>query len=272
MKNNTHKTIVFLLLGILLFTACHRNAITGRSQLSLLPESEVQALSLTEYQKFLRSNKIVPLSNANAQMVKRSTDRLIAAINNYYASKGLSQELVGYKWEVNLVDDKTPNAWCMPGGKMVVYTGILPYTQNETALAIVMGHEIAHALARHGNERMSQGLMQQMGVTALQVAVANKPQETQNLFMQAYGLGSQVGAILPFGRKQELEADKFGLIYAALAGYDPRESVNFWRRMSQAGGGQKPPEFLSTHPSDERRIAELNAMMNDVLRDYYKPR
>ncbi len=212
------------------------------------------------------------MSNANAQMVKRCTDRLIAAINGYYNSKGLSQELVGYRWELNLVDDKTPNAWCMPGGKMVVYTGILPYTQNETALAIVMGHEIAHALARHGSERMSQGLMQQFGGIAVQAAVANKPQETQMIFNQAYGIGSQVGGILPFGRKQELEADKFGLMYAALAGYDPRESVNFWRRMSQASGGQKPPEFLSTHPSDERRINELNAIMNEILRDYYKPR
>lgn len=272
MKKNTYKILSLVLVGCISFISCHRNAITGRNQLSLVPEADVQSMSLTQYQQFIRSNKVVPLTNANAQMVKRSTDRLIAAITNYYSSKGLQQELANFKWEVNLVDDKTPNAWCMPGGKMVVYTGILPYTQNETALAIVMGHEIAHALARHGNERMSQGLFQQMGGAALQVALASKPQETQMLYMQAYGLGSQVGAILPFGRKQELEADKFGLMYAALAGYDPRESVNFWRRMGQAGGGQKPPEFLSTHPSDERRIAELNGMMDEILRDYYKPR
>lgn len=272
MKQYTYKLVSLLLLLVLTITACHRNAITGRKQLSLVNEAEVQAMSLAQYQQFLQTNKLVSQSNANSQMVKRSADRLIAAINNYYSSKGLSGELANYKWEVNLVEDKTPNAWCMPGGKIVVYTGILPYTQNETALAIVMGHEIAHALARHGNERMSQGLMQQMGGAALQVALANKPQQTQMLYMQAYGLGSTVGAILPFGRKQELEADKFGLMYAALAGYDPRESVNFWRRMSQAGGGQKPPEFLSTHPSDERRIAELNSMMDEILRDYYRPR
>lgn len=272
MKLITQKLVSLLFIVAFLFAACHRNTITGRNQLRLVNEAEIQALSLSQYQQFLRSNRIVPLSNANAQMVKRCADRLISAINNYYNGKGLGQEVAGYRWEVNLVDDKSPNAWCMPGGKIVVYTGILPITQNETALAIVMGHEIAHALAHHGNERMSQGLLQQMGHATLQIALANKPRETQMLYMQAYGLGSTVGAILPFGRKQELEADKFGLMYAALAGYDPRESVNFWRRMSQAAGGQKPPEFLSTHPSDERRIADLNAMMNEILRDYYKPR
>jgi predicted Zn-dependent protease len=257
---------------MLAFAACHRNAITGRNQLSLVKEPDIQALSLTQYQQFLQTNKVVASSNSNSLMVKRISDRLISAITKYYDSKGLSQELANYKWEVNLIEDKTPNAWCMPGGKIVVYTGILPYTQNENALAIVMGHEIAHALARHGNERMTQGLIQQWGGLGLEVALANKPQETQQLYSQAYGVGSNIGAILPFGRKQELEADKFGLMYAALAGYDPRESVNFWGRMGQAGGGQKPPEFLSTHPSDERRIAALNDMMSDILRDYYKPR
>ena len=157
----------------------------------------------------------------------------------------------------------------MPGGKIVVYTGLLPVTQNETALAIVMGHEIAHALAKHGSERMSQGLLQQLGGVALQVAVKDKPAETQNLFNTAYGVGSNVGIMLPFSRKNELEADKFGLMFAALAGYNPREAIPFWQRMS-AIGGQKPPEFLSTHPTDERRIYELQAMMDDVVKKYYK--
>lgn len=158
----------------------------------------------------------------------------------------------------------------MPGGKVVVYTGLLPVTQNEAALAVVMGHEIAHAIAKHGNERMSQGLMQQFGGIALQVAVANKPQETQNMFMSAYGLGSTVGAILPFSRKQELEADQFGLRFAAMAGYNPQEATAFWKRMAQVGGGQKPPELLSTHPSDETRIQKMDGYVKEAMQ-YYKP-
>ena len=252
------------------FLACERNAITGRNQLSLVPESQVQAMALTQYSSFLNANKVlVAASNKNAAMVKNVGARLVNAITNYYAQNNLSQELAGYNWEVNLVEDKSINAWCMPGGKIVVYTGLLPVTQNETALAIVMGHEIAHALTKHGSERMSQGLLQQLGGVALQVAVKDKPAETQNLFNTAYGVGSNVGIMLPFSRKNELEADKFGLMFAALAGYNPREAIPFWQRMS-AIGGQKPPEFLSTHPTDERRIYELQAMMDDVVKKYYK--
>ena len=252
------------------FLACERNAITGRNQLSLVPESQVQAMALTQYSSFLNANKVlVAASNKNAAMVKNVGARLINAITSYYAQNNLSQELAGYNWEVNLVEDKSINAWCMPGGKIVVYTGLLPVTQNETALAIVMGHEIAHALAKHGSERMSQGLLQQLGGVALQVAMKDKPAETQNLFNTAYGVGSNVLGVLPFSRKNELEADKFGLMFAALAGYNPREAIPFWQRMS-ANGGQKPPEFLSTHPSDERRIYELQAMMDDVVKKYYK--
>ena len=267
------KKLIIAFVGITTLIACHKNAFTGRSQFSLIPESEIQGMALTQYQQFISTNKVLnPANNKNAEMVKRVADRLIAAITQYANEKGFVQELANYKWEVNLVEDKNVNAWCMPGGKIVVYTGILPVTQNETALAIVMGHEIVHALAKHGSERMNQGLIQQFGGMALQAALANKPQQTQMLFSQAYGLGTTVGVMLPFGRSNELEADKFGLKYAALAGYDPREAINFWTRMSQLGGGQKPPEFLSTHPSDERRIADLQAIMPEVLQKYYKPR
>lgn len=262
------KLLLSCLAGTILI-ACQRNAITGRSQLSLVPESEVQSMALTQYSQFLSTNKVVN-AGKNTDMVKRCGNRLIAAINQYYAQNNLSQELAGYKWEINLVDDKSINAWCMPGGKIVVYTGLLPVTQNETALAIVMGHEIAHALAKHGSERMSQGLLTQMGGVALQAAVQNKPQETQNLFLAAYGVGSNVGYILPNSRKNESEADKFGLMFAALAGYDPREAIPFWQRMASQGG-QKPPEFLSTHPSDERRIADLQSIMTEIVSKYYKP-
>jgi len=265
------KKIILLSTLLVGLVACQRNAITGRKQLSLVSESEVQAMALTEYTGFLSTNKVLSAaSNKNADMVKRCGNRLINAITQYYAQNKLSSELSGYKWEINLVEDKNINAWCMPGGKIVVYTGLLPVTQNETALSIVMGHEIAHALAKHGSERMSQGLLQQLGGVAVSVAVQNKPKETQALFSNAYGVGSNVLGILPFSRSNESEADKFGLMFAALAGYDPREAIPFWQRMS-AGGGQKPPEFLSTHPSDERRIADLQAIMNETLTKYYKP-
>lgn len=272
LRNLIHMKKLFLL--IILFSslqACQRNAITGRNQLSLVPESEVQAMALAEYSQFINTNKVIQInSSSNAVMVQRVGNRLINAITQYYKANNLSNELVGYKWEINLVEDKSINAWCMPGGKIVVYTGLLPVTQNETALAIVMGHEIAHALAKHGSERMSQGLIQQLGGVALSAAIQNKPAETQGLFNTAYGLGSNLGYILPFNRNNELEADKYGLMFAALANYDPREAIPFWQRMSQQGGA-KPPEFLSTHPSDERRIADLQAMMPEVLKKYYKP-
>ena len=184
--------------------------------------------------------------------------------------KGLEKQLEGYKWEYNLVDSKEVNAWCMPGGKIVVYSGLLPITQNEAALAVVMGHEVTHALAKHGNERMSQGMVQQLGGVALNVALANKSVETQNLFMNAYGIGSEVGAILPFSRKNEPEADKYGLYFTAMAGYNPQEAIALWKRMEQASGGNKPPEMLSTHPLEEKRIEEIQKIMPQAL-SYYRP-
>jgi len=264
--------LIYLAIACSSLLGCKTNSITGRSQLSLVSETEVQAMSLTEYQNFLSTNKVLnPSANKNADMVKRCGNRLINAITLYYQQNNLSSELANYKWEINLVEDNNVNAWCMPGGKIVVYTGLLPVTQNETALAIVMGHEIAHALAKHGSERMSQGLLQQLGGVALSTAMQNKPQETQNLFNTAYGIGSNIGVMLPFSRKNESEADRFGLMFAALAGYDPREAIPFWQRMSKLSGGQKPPEFLSTHPSDEKRIADLQGIMDETLKKYYKP-
>jgi predicted Zn-dependent protease len=262
--------LVCLALGSFILFACQRNAITGRSQLSFVPESEIQAQSLTAYQQFLSTSKVIN-TGKQAEMVKRVGSRIIKAINEYYSSQGLTSELKGYAWEVNLVDNKEMNAWCMPGGKIVVYTGLLPVTQNEDALAVVMGHEIAHALAHHGQERVSQGMLQQGLGLGLSLAVANKPAETQQIILQSYGVASQVGGILPFSRKHELEADRFGLRYAALAGYDPRSAIDLWKRMSAAGGGQKPPEILSTHPVEERRIAELQKIMPETMEKYYKP-
>jgi predicted Zn-dependent protease len=264
------KAFPLVLLGAIVIS-CSTNPLTKKSQFTLLPESELQSMSTQQYQQFLSQNRVVSASaNRDAEMVKRVGQRITKAVEGYYAANNMSDQLQGYKWEYNLVEDKAINAWCMPGGKIVVYTGLLPVTQNEAALAAVMGHEVSHALLQHGNQRMSQGLVQQLGGVALSVALASKPQETQNLFLQAYGLGSTVGVLLPFSRKHELQADEWGLKFTAMAGYNPEEAINLWRRMEQASSGQKPPEFLSTHPSEGRRIEQLRKLMPEALK-YYKP-
>lgn len=265
------RRIFSLFLMTALLVACSKNPITGRSQAKLVPESELRAMAVSEYQQFLSSNKVVsPGANRDAEMVARVGQRITRGVEQFYAQNGRSQDLEGYQWEYKLVDSKEANAWCMPGGKIVVYTGLLPITQNEAALAAVMGHEVAHAVFYHGNERMSQGLIQQLGGVALQVAASSQPQVTQDLLYTAYGVGSQVGVMLPFSRKHELEADRYGLIFSAMAGYNPQEAISLWERMEKASSGQKPPEFLSTHPSEGHRIEQLKKYMPEALK-YYKP-
>lgn len=260
--------LVTLVAIIIVAIACQRNAITGRKQLTLVPESEAQSLAVSQYKSFLNTNKVVN-GTADAVMVKRVGDRIVSAIKKYYQQKGLSNELEGYTWDINLVNDKQMNAWCMPGGKIVVYTGILPVTQNEAGLAVVMGHEIAHALARHGSERMSQGLLQQGLGAGMSIALSNKPQLTQDIFNASYGIAS--GTIMPaFSRSNELEADRFGLMFSALAGFDPREALSFWKRMSTAAGGGNTNSILSTHPSDAERMAALEKIMASTIQNYYK--
>jgi predicted Zn-dependent protease len=240
--------LVFILLMLVMTTSCYRNAITGRSQLALVPESEMQSMAITQYKQFLGANKVVPSSNRDAEMVKRVGNRIAAAITQYYADHGMPDALKGYSWEFNLVDSKEINAWCMPGGKVVVYTGLLPVTQNETALAIVLGHEITHAVVGHGRERMSQQLVAQgIGVIG-DIALGSNPQVV-GVFNQLYTPTAEVGVLLPNSRKQESEADHYGLIFAAIAGYDPQEAIPFWKRMTELGG-QKPPVWLSDHPAD----------------------
>ncbi len=261
------KNKIVLLFGVLFLTGCALNLVTGRNQLSLVPESELQLMATSQYNTFLTENKVLSPANKEAAMVDRVGARISGAITKYYNSQGQQSVIEGYKWEFNTVDSKEVNAWCMPGGKVVVYSGLLPVTQNETALAIVVGHEIAHAIAKHGSERMSQGMIQQLGGVALEVALSQKNQETQNLFMQAYGVGSTIGAVLPWSRQQETEADQYGLIFAAMAGYNPQEAIPFWQRMSAAGGAN-PPEFLSTHPSDETRLRKLKQFMPEAMKYY----
>ena len=257
----------FVILISFVLMGCATVPLTGRRQLSLVPESEVISLSLTEYDKFIKSNKLSTDKNKMA-LVKRVGERISKAVEAYMTQAGLSQNLDGYKWEFNLVEDQTVNAWCMSGGKVVVYTGLLPLTLSESGLATVLGHEISHAVARHGSERMSSQMLLQLGSTALSSAMATKPAETRNIVMTAFGIGTQVGVVLPFSRDNEYEADYMGLIFMAMAGYDPNESIPFWERMSKQGG-QKPPEFLSTHPVDANRIARLKEKMPDAM-VYYK--
>jgi predicted Zn-dependent protease len=209
-------------------------------------------------------------STKEAQMVKKVGQRIQMAVTTYLGRQNLSHRLEGYAWEFNIVDDAIVNAWCMPGGKVVVYSGMLPVTKDETGLAVVMGHEIAHAVANHGNERMSQGLIIQMGGMALATALSQKPQATRDLFLSAYGLGSQVGLLLPYGRLQETEADQLGLVFMAIAGYDPRISLNFWQRLAEAKQAKAPPEFLSTHPSDITRINNIKQLIPEAMKYYPK--
>lgn len=268
MKNTL---FLFTIAVTMLVVACTTNAITGRKQLSLVSDQQVQQMAVSQYRQFLSENKVVsPGQSRDAEMVKRVGSRIASAITTFYRQKGQAQELEGYQWEYNLVQSNQVNAWCMPGGKIVVYSGLLPVTQNEAALAVVLGHEITHAVAKHGNERMSEGLIQQLGGAALSVALSNRPAETRNLFMQAYDVGSTIGVTLPHSRNQEYEADHYGLIFAAMAGYNPREAIPLWERMQAASGGQRPPEFLSSHPSEGNRIQRLQQWMPEALK-YYRP-
>lgn len=265
------KKLFFLLLTLPFFLACHNNSITGRKQLALFPESALQQQALTEYHSFLSQNKVMSeTTNRDAEMVKRVGTRISKAITDYYTQKGQGAELSGYKWEFNLVDSKEVNAWCMPGGKVVVYTGLLPITQNEAALAIVLGHEITHAVVHHGNERMSQVAIAQ-GLEIAGNIFTSGNSKANAVFNNVFAPGAQVAVLLPNSRGQEYEADHYGLFFAAIAGYNPREAIAFWQRMSKAGENtQKPPEFLATHPNDENRIEKLKGYMNEAL-GYYKP-
>ncbi len=256
--------------AVLFVVGCSTNAITGRKQLKLLPEADLQSMAKTEYQSFLTQNKIVNTTvSKDAEMVTRVGKRIAAAITNYYTQQGKGEILQGYQWEFNLVNSNEVNAWCMPGGKVVVYTGILPVTQNEAGLAVVMGHEIAHAIAQHGNERMSQQMLAQ-GIGTVGSVLTSGNSTVSNIFNTVYAPGAQIGVLLPNSRKQELEADHYGLIFAAMAGYNPNEAAPFWERMSKVGGGEKPPEFMSTHPSDETRIKKVQEYAKEAMK-YYTP-
>lgn len=253
----------------MLLIACSKVPITNRRQMNLLPESQLIGMSLTGYKDFLDKNPPVAASNANAAMVARVGDRISKAVITFLEQNKMGDRVKDYKWEFKLVESQDINAWCMPGGKVVVYTGLLPVTKDETGLAFVMGHEVAHAVARHGNERMSQMLLAQTGGLALDIALADKPSETRAIFNTAYAVGSQVGVMLPFSRLHETEADKLGMIFMAMAGYDPSEAPAVWSRMIEINKGPKPPAILSTHPADQTRIENIRAYV-PTAKKYFK--
>ena len=257
--------VIAAVLSLVLLASCATVPVTGRKQLSLVSDAEMQAMSYQQYDEVITQSK---LSNDPEQtaMVKRVGANIQAAVEEFFRQEGMSSHLEGYAWEFNLIESDEVNAWCMPGGKVAFYTGILPICQNEAGVAVVMGHEVAHAIAEHGSERMSQGLMMQLGGMALSEAIDSKPAETQAIYMSAFAIGAQYGAMLPFSRQQESEADQMGLIFMAMAGYAPRLAPAFWQRMSAQGGGAAPPEFMSTHPSDETRIRKLNEHMPEAMK------
>ena len=261
---------IFSCILVCLLSSCATVPITGRTQLDLIPTNTMLSMSFQQYDDFLKEHKL-STDSASTQMVKKVGGRIQKAVEDYMMDQGLSSRLDGYNWEFNLVDNGEANAWCMPGGKVVVYTGILPITQDENGLAVVLSHEIAHAIARHGDERMSHGLLAEMGGFALSAALEKKPEKTRTLWMTAFGVGAGLGVILPYSRLHESEADHLGLIFMAMAGYDPNRAVAFWERMAQQKEGARLPEFLSTHPSDQTRISKILAGIPEAMK-YYKPR
>lgn len=262
-KHKLAKGLICITILATNLTACKKVPVTGRRQLNLVPDFMIKELSFAQYDSVVKISRTLPVTDERTQQVARVGSRIQQAVEQYLQEKGMQKELKSFKWEYNTIDEPIVNAWCMPGGKVVVYTGLLPVTQTEEGLAVVMGHEIAHAIARHGNERMSQGLLINMGGLVLQEALKEKKEQTQLLFLGLYIAGSNLALALPNSRMQETEADKLGLIFMHMAGYDIDAAVPFWQRMS-ALNQQKTPEFLSTHPSNERRIRDLTALITEI--------
>lgn len=243
--------------------------VTGRKQNILVSDEQVLSLSNKEYTNYMSTAK-KSTNAANTEMVKRVGQRLATAVESYLKANGLEKEVKNYSWEFNLVQDQSANAFCMPGGKIVVYEGLLPITQNEASLAIVLGHEIAHAVAKHSAEQMSKQMKAQYGQQILGgvLSAAGVSSGTTSIAQSVFGLGSKFRT-LHYSRQNESEADYMGLVFAAMAGYDPRVAVSFWQRMASSSQSSTPA-FLSDHPSDAQRIADIQKEMPEALK-YYKP-
>lgn len=248
------KKLVSFLTILIIVSSCSTVPITGRKRVNLIPDSQALPMAFQQYDGFLRENTLSSDVTATNK-VKDVGSRISKAVDRFMRANDMTQEADSYRWEFNLIEDETVNAWCMPGGKVVFYTGILPIAANDDGIAAIMGHEVAHAFAKHGQERMTQGLAAQLGGVAVAIGTANKPEKTKEIWNIAYGVGSQLG-MLKYSRVHETEGDKLGMVFMIMAGYNPEEAVNVWIRMSQQGG-ESPPEFLSTHPSNQTRIKTL---------------
>ncbi len=262
--------IALTVLAAGLLSGCATVPYTGRTQLALMPDREVMEMSRSSYREILGESKVLT-STPEAEMVDRVGRRVARAAEEFLQDEGLAARAGDFEWEFTLIDDdETVNAWAMPGGKIAFYTGILPLTRDEEGLAVVMGHEVAHVLANHGRERLSQLLLFQLGYTGLDLALRREPETTRDLWLTAFGLGASVGMLLPYSRTQEYEADRIGLILTARAGYDPRAAIPFWERMMKEGESGFL-EFLSTHPTTSKRVREIQRLMPEALQ-HYQPR
>lgn len=258
------KKFISLSLLMLFMISCSTVPITGRQRINLVSDAEILPASFAQYEGFIKENKLSNDSKMTNE-VKAVGKNISQAVDKYMRANGMVAEANAYRWEFNLIEDKAVNAWCMPGGKVVFYTGILPITQNRDGIAAVMGHEVAHAFAKHGQERMTSAYGQQLGGVAVAISTNNKDPKTQNLWNTIYGIGSQVG-MLAYSRTHETEADKLGLVFMTMAGYNPQEAINVWIRMSQRAEAGAPPEFLSTHPSNETRIQNLKEYLPTAIK------
>jgi predicted Zn-dependent protease len=250
--------------------SCSTVPLTGRRQLSIVSESEMQTAAAQSYTALLKDPSTKVINNADATRVRQVGQKIAAAVTKYMTANGYGNDIQGFKWEFNLIESKDINAWCMPGGKVAIYTGILPITRDDAGLATVMGHEIAHAVAKHSSERASRAAAAELGGGLIGAAASGQSAGTQQMVNTLFGVGAQAGVILPNSRTQELEADHLGLIFMSMAGYDPSSAVGFWQRMASASSGsQKPPEFLSTHPADATRIAQIKKDLPEAQK-YFK--
>lgn len=263
----TIKNSALILIAIFMLAGCSSVLMTGRKQLMLVSDAQVLAMSDSSYKSYMAGARISTKASQNA-MVTRVGQKVANAVQTYLANNGQSSLIDGYSWSFKLVVDTAVNAFCMPGGKIVVYEGILPVTATESGLAVVIGHEVAHAVAKHANERISQQMAASYGAAAVDAFLQNKSNLVRTIGSTVFGLGAQYGVMLPYSRKQEYEADRLGLIFMALAGYDPAQAISFWQRMT-ANGGSAMPEFMSTHPSDSKRIANMQAQLPEA-QGYYK--
>lgn len=261
------KKLLLIIVAMASLMSCSTVAVTGRKQLLLVSNQEVMSLSNNTFRSYMSKAKL-STNRSNTEMVKRVGTKIAIAVEQYLRDNGLEQEIKNYAWEFHLVQDNTPNAFCLPGGKIVVNEGILPITKTEEGLAIVVGHEVGHAVAKHSAERLSNQMLTQYGGAILGTIMQNKSSEAQFLAQQIYGLGAQYGVMLPHSRRNESEADHLGLVFAAMAGYNPQAAIGFWQRMA-AAGGESVPEFMSTHPSDETRISRIQKLMPEAMK-YYK--